>query len=101
VTGTTIVFTFSPETTIRVGCVSVVTGTTTVSGRLVDESGVVDILSVKVTDVAETKTCFEVFVLRVLDSEVFGDSAKTVEVGSRIPKEIISEFQRSFIGKFG
>ncbi len=53
---------------------------------------------------AEAETCgsSEVLVVRGSDSEVFRDCAKTldVEVGNRMPKEISSEFHRSFMGHF-
>jgi hypothetical protein len=57
-----------------------------------------------VTGTAEAETCgnSEVLAVRVVDSEVFRESAKTtdVEAGSRMPKEISSEFQRSFMRGF-
>jgi hypothetical protein len=66
------------------------------------EPGVAEVPSATGTAKSETGTISEVLEVRAGDSEVFGDSAKTidVEVGSRIPKEISSEFQTSFIGRF-
>jgi hypothetical protein len=55
------------------------------------------------TGTAESETCTSSEVLAAtVDSEGFRDSAKTmdVEVGSRMPKEISSEFQRSFMRRF-
>ena len=80
--GITMVSTACDERSLTVlagGSSCVVSGITTVSGY-----------SVAVLAMAEA------------DSEGFRDSANTtdVEVGSKIPKEISSEFQRSFMRRF-
>jgi hypothetical protein len=69
---------------------------------LTAEPDIAEVPSATGTAKSETGTISEVLEVKAGDSEVFGDSAKTidVEVGSRIPKEISSEFQRSFIGRF-
>jgi hypothetical protein len=64
--------------------------------------GIADIPSPTVTAESEMGTSSEVLVVTTADSDVFRDSAKTmdVEVGNRMPKEISREFQRSFMGGF-
>ena len=80
--GITMVSTVGDERSLTVpdkGSSCVVSGITTVSGY-----------------------CVGVLTMAEADSEGFKDSANTtdVEVGSKIPKEISSEFQRSFMRGF-
>ena len=80
--GITMVSTVGDERSLTVlggGSSCVVSGITTVSGY-----------------------CVGVLAMTETESEDFRDSAKTtdVEVGSKIPKEISSEFQRSFMRRF-
>ena len=82
VSGITMVSTAGDERSLTVldgGSSCVVSGITTVSGY-----------------------CVGVLTMAEADSEGFKDSANTtdVEVGSKIPKEISSEFQRSFMRRF-
>jgi hypothetical protein len=63
------------------------------------ELGAADISLATGISESETGRSSEVLAVRAADSGVFRDSARTidVEVGSRMPKEMSSEFQSSFI----
>jgi hypothetical protein len=66
---------------------------------LTSELDIADALSSRVMAEFETDRASEVLGVRVSNSAVFGDCAKTTEIefGSRRPNEISSEFQRIFI----
>jgi hypothetical protein len=69
---------------------------------LTSKLAIAGIPSPTVTAESEMGTSSEVLVVRTADSDVFRDSAKTmdVEVGNRMPKEMSREFQRSFMRRF-
>ena len=69
-----------------------------VSGvALISTSGVSGVSSATVTTELDSGRISAVVAVLEVDSTVFRDSAKTVAFGSRMPREISSEFQRSFM----